>query len=67
MGHDLKVEAIPTDRRKYTDWIKAIRLSTLLCVMLAIPLQARGSELHAAVQAGDLASVETLLARALTR
>ncbi len=62
MGHDLKIEAIPTHRRKHTDWKKTIPLSAVLCLILAIPLQARAGELHDAVQAGDVETVKTLLA-----
>ena len=62
MGHDFKIEAIPTARRKYADWTKSIRRSAFLCLLLAIPMQAAGGELHSAVQAGDVATVKSLLA-----
>jgi ankyrin repeat protein len=48
--------------RKPTDWIRFIRRSTFLCLILAIPLQAGAGELHDAVQAGDVDTVKTLLA-----
>ncbi len=62
MGHDLKIEAIPTDRRKYADRIRLIPHSAVLCLILAIPLQVRAGELHDAAQAGDVDTVKTLLA-----
>ena len=62
MGYDLKIEAFPTERRKRTDWIKPIRLLAFLCLVFAVPLQAKASELHNAVRAGDVESVKTLLA-----
>ena len=62
MGHDLKIDAIPTDRRKHADWMKSIRHLALLCLILSIPLQARASELHDAARAGDVEIVTALLA-----
>ncbi len=62
MDHHLKIEATSTDRRKHADWMKPIRLSVYLCLILAIPLQARAGELHDAAQAGDVETVKTLLA-----
>ena len=62
MGHDLKIEAIPTDRRKPAVWMKSIRLLAFLCPILSIPLQARAGELHNAARAGDVETVKTLLA-----
>jgi ankyrin repeat protein len=62
MGYDLKIEAFPTERRKRTDWIKPFRLLAFLCLVFAVPLQAKASELHNAVRAGDVESVKTLLA-----
>ncbi len=59
MGHDLKIEAIPTDTQKYNYWIKSTFHSAVLCLILAIPLQARAGELHDAAQAGDVETVKT--------
>ena len=56
------IKVIPTNRRKRVDWTNPVRLSAFLCLIFAIPLQARAGDLHDAAQAGDVETVTTFLA-----